>query len=137
MSDSAWSKAKADLSLVQRQATVYTLFARKHKSIMVSQSVLVARRAACLSRDNCFRECSNGLQGLALWRPAGHAAAAGPGCAATATARRLVTSGRWARRCLGAYPVDQNCFMGVNCCLSIHSTIMHVWTGLTVLLASC
>ncbi len=50
MSDSAWSKAKADLSLVQRQATVYTLFARKHKSVMVSESVLIERLAACLSR---------------------------------------------------------------------------------------
>lgn len=30
-----WEKAQSDLDLVRRQATVYTLFARKHKSIMV------------------------------------------------------------------------------------------------------
>lgn len=30
-----WSKARESLALVQRQATVYTLFARKNKSIMV------------------------------------------------------------------------------------------------------
>lgn len=29
-----WEKAQSDLDLVRRQATVYTLFARKHKSIM-------------------------------------------------------------------------------------------------------
>mmetsp|Transcript_1007 Transcript_1007/g.3065 ORF Transcript_1007/g.3065 Transcript_1007/m.3065 type:complete len:102 (+) Transcript_1007:221-526(+) len=34
MSKELWAKAKTDLSMVQRQATVYTLFARKHKSIM-------------------------------------------------------------------------------------------------------
>ncbi len=30
-----WAKAQSDYDLVRRQATVYTLFARKHKSIMV------------------------------------------------------------------------------------------------------
>jgi hypothetical protein len=30
-----WAKAQSDLELVRRQAMVYTLFARKHKSIMV------------------------------------------------------------------------------------------------------
>lgn len=30
-----WTKAQSDFDLVRRQATVYTLFGRKHKSIMV------------------------------------------------------------------------------------------------------
>jgi LYR motif-containing protein 4 len=30
-----WTKAHSELELVRRQAMVYTLFARKHKSIMV------------------------------------------------------------------------------------------------------
>jgi hypothetical protein len=30
-----WTRAQSELELVRRQAMVYTLFARKHKSIMV------------------------------------------------------------------------------------------------------
>lgn len=54
-----WSKARENLALVQRQATVYTLFARKNKSIMVS----VTSGNHMVENDSC----------CASYLPLGHA----------------------------------------------------------------
>lgn len=50
-----WTRAQSELELVRRQAMVYTLFARKHKSIMVG--------------DACAYLCLWSLQALPGWLP--------------------------------------------------------------------